>query len=463
MSTTLPITENDRQTPVYSATAGQTAFAVDFPFQEDGDLEVLLVNLTSGSETPFALTTQYTVTGKGNPSGGTVTLLTGRAEGDRIVIRGKTGTARTTGVTQNGKFRSQAYDYAFDRLTMLAQELRRDITRALVIAASPAGSGAGDMLRSTYDTTENGIVDAAEKLAEADFGLFSVDGAGQATLNAGTINGSNLISGSVEEAKLSSGLQGLFNAWRYGVGVGQGQFQYDSATQCRLMPYNGRLVSFPNGDLLTIPSAGLVFSNSGLASNSLLYAYVYNDGGTLAPEWSATGHVADDASGLRVKDSDDTRVLVGMARTNSSSQFNDSAAKRHVASWNNRRTRTLYNQFSTGRTTNSGAYAEINSEIRCEFVCWGDAMQANYAGSVSSSSSQAWFSGVSLDGSGSGATLAAVQGVTGTSLSNASVVAVFAPSEGYHYVTVMGATAGGATGTWSTGSENGKLFGLVVI
>ena len=463
MSTDLPIAANDRETPVYVATDGQTAFTVDFPFQEDADVLVLAVNASTGAETPFTLTTDYTVTGRNNPAGGTVTFTSGRTAGDRILIRGRTGPARTTAVTQAGRFLSSAFEYWFDRIIMLAQELRRDIDRALVIAASPAGSGAGDMLRSTYDTTSNGVVDAAEKLVEADFGLFSVDGAGQASLNPGTIDGGNLIAGTVAEDKLQTGLQGLFNAWRYGVGMGQGRFEYVSATQCRLAQFNGRLVSFPNGDLLTIPQGGVTFSNSGLANSTLYYAYVYNNGGTLAAEWSTTVPGRNPATGIEDKAFDPTRVLVGMARTNGSGQFVDSATQRLVASWHNRRPRHLFNRFTTNRTTTSGSYTEINTEIRVEFLSWGDAMQASYAGAVASGNANAWFSGVALDGAGSGAGLAATRAVTGTNASNAAVAATFTPAAGYHYITVMGATAGGATGTWDATSENGKLFASVTI
>lgn len=162
MSTTLPISESSRETAVYTAAEAQTLFTFDFPIQAAEDLYVFEIDATTGGEIPFTLTTDYTVSGVGETAGGSVTFLTGRTAGDKIQIRGLQVIQRVTDVTQSGKFRSVAFEYWFDRIFMGFQEFRRDIQRALVIAASPPGSGLGDMLRATYDPDDDGKVTAAQ-------------------------------------------------------------------------------------------------------------------------------------------------------------------------------------------------------------------------------------------------------------------------------------------------------------
>ena len=57
----------------YAGNGSTKAFAVSFYFLADSHLKVIL-RAADGSETVKTLTTDYTVSGAGNPSGGTVTI-----------------------------------------------------------------------------------------------------------------------------------------------------------------------------------------------------------------------------------------------------------------------------------------------------------------------------------------------------------------------------------------------------
>ena len=61
----------------YSGNGSTTAFSVGFYFLANSHLKVI-VRASDGTETVKTLTTDYTVSGAGNPSGGTVTMLTCR-------------------------------------------------------------------------------------------------------------------------------------------------------------------------------------------------------------------------------------------------------------------------------------------------------------------------------------------------------------------------------------------------
>src|SRR5690554_1822873 len=74
----------------YSATAGQTQFTVPFPFFDDTDLTVWQ------DTTELTLTTDYTITGAGSPSGGLVTLVVAATAGDIITIQGLMPIDRTS-------------------------------------------------------------------------------------------------------------------------------------------------------------------------------------------------------------------------------------------------------------------------------------------------------------------------------------------------------------------------------
>lgn len=86
MSTT-PITQDDRDVS-YVAVEGQTAFTITYKFQVDSDLIVSIV-AEDDSETVLTLNVDYTVSGAGEDTGGTVTLLEGAVEGTEYRIRGE--------------------------------------------------------------------------------------------------------------------------------------------------------------------------------------------------------------------------------------------------------------------------------------------------------------------------------------------------------------------------------------
>jgi len=80
----------------YTATAGQTIFPVPFVFLADVDIVVYHTVFSTGITTKLVLTTNYTLTGAGTASGGTMTLVVGAAVNDVITILGETAIDRTT-------------------------------------------------------------------------------------------------------------------------------------------------------------------------------------------------------------------------------------------------------------------------------------------------------------------------------------------------------------------------------
>jgi len=258
-----------------------------------------------------------------------------------------------------------------------------------------------------------------------------------------------------------------------------GRLAYSSATALTFTPYNGDLIKI-SGTLYQIPSAGITglantsvyvngVSGQNLAANTLYYVYVFNNGGTLTADFSTTARATSSTSGnigTEIKSGDDSRTLIGLIRTNASSQFADSATQRFVQSWFNRKPLAARNAFTANRTTTSSSYVELNTEIRIEFVCWSDQVvtaSVNGPAYINSASQDYIFTSVGFDGTTNNDFAAAysnnVYGIVnaGYTYNKAGL------SEGYHYATVLGKNnAGSLTATYGDGTGKFMTMNLII-
>lgn len=111
-------------------TTGGTTFTVPFPFQLDTDLIVIHIDDAGVSET-LVLGTAYSVLGAGVSTGGTVTLDTGIASGDTLVIERRVEATQENEYTEGDNFPAKSHENALDKLTMLCQQIAGDDTRSL--------------------------------------------------------------------------------------------------------------------------------------------------------------------------------------------------------------------------------------------------------------------------------------------------------------------------------------------
>jgi hypothetical protein len=225
-----------------------------------------------------------------------------------------------------------------------------------------------------------------------------------------------------------------------------GRLTYVSATQLAFKPFRGDTIKI-NGAFYQIPAAGIAgLTNGGLAANTTYYVYAYNNAGVITGEFSTTGHVTSSTvgnSGVETKSGDDTRTLIGMIRTNASSQFVDTAANRFVISWFNRRAIQLTGiNVSIGGIT-ATSYVELNSGARINFVNWAEeAVAAGYAGFASANGITNAQATIYLDNIQS----QMVMGPLGTIVSSGYAVSLagtcsFNTSEGFHSLSLYGSTS----------------------
>ncbi len=125
----------------YSGNGTTTTFTVPFYFLAAADLQVILRS-SAGVETVQTLTSQYTVTGAGVPSGGTVTMVTAPASGTTLTILRNIEATQQTDLLPNDRLPAESLETALDKLTMLVQQLDEETGRSLKYPSSDAAASA---------------------------------------------------------------------------------------------------------------------------------------------------------------------------------------------------------------------------------------------------------------------------------------------------------------------------------
>lgn len=127
----------------YSGNGVTTVFAVPFYFLSSSHLLVTLRSST-GVETPQVLGTNYTVTGAGVLTGGTVTMTAAPASGSTLVIVRNVPLTQETDLQPNDRLPAETLEQTVDKLTMITQQLDEASDRAIKLPVSDS---------SSFDTT----------------------------------------------------------------------------------------------------------------------------------------------------------------------------------------------------------------------------------------------------------------------------------------------------------------------
>ena len=235
----------------------------------------------------------------------------------------------------------------------------------------------------------------------------------------------------------------------------------------RLKPYNGNKLII-NSKVETIPDAGIAASPSGLVANTVYFIYARMNSGTMELDFANAGvttHSTQVDTGVEIYTGDPTRTLVGIARTNSSLAWEDSAGKRYVRSWFNRTPVELKSELNATVATTSTAWIELNSNKRIGFVSWRDeVICAGSSGRMANTSSTGRLVSVNIGLDGASTLLS--EGSTGGYGAGAmSVPASCSGSktlqEGYHYITLLGcANVGGTAVFYADGANETDVTGL---
>jgi 6-phosphogluconolactonase (cycloisomerase 2 family) len=155
-------------------------FDYAFKIFRDEDLEVFLTD-TAGVSTLLVLDTDYTVTGAGEESGGTVIYpISGSplATGERLTINRLVTLKQLTDLTEQGAFSAEAIEEMSDYVTMQTQQLQEQLDRTPKVAIEGDQTG-DDLLQEIED-------DVAEAAASAAAAAASETNAATSETNAAT-------------------------------------------------------------------------------------------------------------------------------------------------------------------------------------------------------------------------------------------------------------------------------------
>lgn len=127
-----------RKAGPYAGNGSTVAFAFTFKVFADSDLVVTHTD-DNGLETVKTLTTHYTATLNANQNsnpGGTVTMLTAPATGEKLTITSAVPKTQAVNLSDGGGFFASVVNNALDRLTIFSQELAERLGRAMSLPVS---------------------------------------------------------------------------------------------------------------------------------------------------------------------------------------------------------------------------------------------------------------------------------------------------------------------------------------
>lgn len=176
----------------YTGNGATTAFSFPLRFLENADVQVYLDGVLK------TITTHYTLTGAGGPSGGTVTFVSAPASGVAIELRRSSLPKQTVDLSDSGRTPGDTLETQLDRLAMagqdqserietieaIADDLEDAVSDAEAAAATAAASAAAAATAETNAETAETNAETAETNAEAAAAVAVAAAAGVATRTA---------------------------------------------------------------------------------------------------------------------------------------------------------------------------------------------------------------------------------------------------------------------------------------
>ena len=120
----------------YNGDGSTTTFSYTFKIFANSDLQVIIRNNTTATETVKTLTTHYTVTGAGSASGGSVIFTAGNipASGETVVLRRAVPQTQAIDYIANDPFPAESHEEGLDRAMMTLQQVQEELDRSIKIS-----------------------------------------------------------------------------------------------------------------------------------------------------------------------------------------------------------------------------------------------------------------------------------------------------------------------------------------
>lgn len=124
---------------LYAGNGSTASFAIPFMFLRDEDIELVLS--TGQGERALTRSTDYSLSGAGEQTGGLCTLTAPPAQGEVLVIRRNPAMVQEVDYVENDAFPAATHEAALDKLTMICQALAERLDRTITFRVSSAVAG----------------------------------------------------------------------------------------------------------------------------------------------------------------------------------------------------------------------------------------------------------------------------------------------------------------------------------
>jgi hypothetical protein len=121
--------------------SNSVAYPIPFYFFTNADIRVFLLN-ANGVESELVLNTGFSVTGAGNQNGGNMTTAIAYNSAFTITIVRDVTPTQTLIYDENDKFPAKSHERGLDKLTMIVQQVLRQVGRSIRFTESYQGSAA---------------------------------------------------------------------------------------------------------------------------------------------------------------------------------------------------------------------------------------------------------------------------------------------------------------------------------
>lgn len=160
------LVDNSIYRNAYVANGSTKVFTISFPFLDASHIAVY--QKIGEAEEVKVPASQYTISGTGNPRGGTLTMNTAPAAGTKIVILRDIPITQLYNYTELDNFPAEAHENALAKLTMICQQLMELSERHLTVPATSTQTPQ-EAMREILDVASkaNEYADAALKTFQA--------------------------------------------------------------------------------------------------------------------------------------------------------------------------------------------------------------------------------------------------------------------------------------------------------
>ena len=121
----------------YAGNGVSTSFAFPFRIFAESDVRVVLRS-SAGVDTVQTLSTHYTVSAAPWTSGGTITMVTPPATGEKLIVKPDIDATQGIDYRQAERFPAETHEAGLDRLTLLIQQIEEALGRTLSLQESTA-------------------------------------------------------------------------------------------------------------------------------------------------------------------------------------------------------------------------------------------------------------------------------------------------------------------------------------